>query len=414
MTDIVDQGIYDPEAIECPYPLYQSLRDSPVRYQPGLGFLVSRYEDVLAVLLDTETYSNSISEGFAASRWTLNPRPPSVDAIMEEGYPECPALAHTDATTHRRHRRLVNPAFTPRRVKQFETVILSLADELIDRFIERGTVELLNEFSAPLPLTIMADALGVPRKDLPLFREWSDALGGIRSRYVPEDEFIGRAKKWVAFQRYFGAVVDDRAANPRDDFVTDLVTAGSDEDEPLNKGELMSLFAQLLEAGNETTSSTLNSAILALAVDEPRQRALRENPSAVTNFVEEILRRDAPALFKPRVVTKDTRIGSVDIPAGSRVLVMYGSANRDEDVFPAADELDVERRNLRHHVTFGKGTHHCIGAPLARAELHIGIERLLARIGPFTLAPGFEPAYTGGPAFRRLQSLDLVFTPCSR
>jgi cytochrome P450 len=409
LPNVAEQGFYDPAVLECPYPFYEELRSAPVCEVEGVGYLVSRYEDVLAVLRDPETFSSAYNTGFATTRLTLNSRPPSVDAILALGYEETPALAHTDGAMHRRHRSLVNPGFRPRRVAQLEPVILSVTDDLIDQFIGRGHVELVTEFTGPLPLTLTAEALGVTREDLPLFREWSDAIGGIRGRYVPEDEFVERAHKYLAFQQYFGALADDRAAHPQDDLITDIVTARTDDQAPLTKGELMNVFAQLLLAGNETTSSTLASGMFMLSTDEGLQQSLRQEPSRISSFVEEVLRIASPVLGLPRVVTRDAEIGSVPIPAGSKVLVMFGSANRDEDTFENAEEIDFERPNLRNHVAFGSGLHLCIGAPLARAELRIGLERLIARLGDFRVAPGFVPEPIGGPMLRKLRRLDLVF-----
>jgi len=407
MTETIDQGLYD----ACPYPYYERLRSEPVREQPGIGYVVSRHEDVLAVLRDAETFSAAFNPGFASSRLTLNERPDSVNKIMAEGYPECPALAHTDGETHKRHRGFVNRAFTPRQVAKVEPMILSVANDLIDRFIDRGSVELLSEFSGPLPLTMISDALGMPREDLPLFREWTEALQGIRARVVPEDEFLQRAHKWVDFQRYFGAVVEDRLANPRDDLSSAILQAGNTGETPLKSGELMNIFAQLILGGNETAASTFNSGMLMLARDPEAQNELRNDASLIPNFVEEVLRRDSPVLGIPRIAMKDTRVGDVEIPAGSRLLVLFGSANRDEQVFPNPDEFDFERENVRSHVAFGNGIHFCVGAPLARAELRIGLEQLLSRLGTFWLTPGFEPNYIGGPLGHRLERLDLEFTP---
>jgi cytochrome P450 len=407
MIEAVDQEIYDP----CPYPYYETLRSRPVRKQPGIGYVVSRYEDVRAVLRDSETFSAAFNPGFGSTGMTLNPRPASVDAIMAEGYHECPALAHTDGETHKRHRRYVGRAFTAHQIKNLEPKILDLANDLIDGFVDRGSVELLCEFSQPLPLTMVIDALGLPRSDMPQFRRWNEALQGIRAREVPEEEFIERAHKYVEFQHYFGAVADDRLARPRDDLSSAIVTAGAEGDEPLTKGELMNIFAQLLLGGNETTASTFNSGMMLLAQNQQQQRALRHDPSLIPNFVEEVLRRESPVLAIPRIATRDTRIGAVDIPAGERVLVLFGSANRDEQVFADAERLDAARENARSHVAFGSGVHLCVGAPLARAELRIGFEQLLSRLGPFALAPGFEPVYVGGPMSHRLERLDLVFAP---
>lgn len=407
MTETIDKGLYD----ACPYPHYERLRSEPIREQPGLGYVVSRYEDVLAVLRDGETFSAGFNPGFGSSRLTLNERPESVNKIMAEGFPECPALAHTDGATHKHHRGLVNRAFTPRQVAKVEPLILAVADDLIDRFIERGHAEMLSEFSGPLPLTMISDALGLPRNDLPLFMEWTESLQGIRARVVPEDEFVERAHKWVAFQHYFADVVEDRLSHPGDDLASAILQSGAAGEQALKPGELMNIFVQLILGGNETAASTFNSGLLTLAANPEEQERLRTKPDLIPDFVEEVLRRDSPVLGIPRIATKPTRVGGVDIPQGARLLILFGSANRDNDMFGEPDDFNLTRDNVRSHLAFGQGIHFCVGAPLARAELRIGFEQLLARLGPFTLATGYEPEYVGGPLGHRLSRLDLEFTP---
>src|SRR5205807_5311253 len=279
-----------------------------------------------------------------------------------------------------------------------------LSDELIEAFAGRGSVELVSEFAVPLPIGVIADALGVPRGMQPTFRRWTDDSTDLIGADVTDQRRLDAARGLVEFQRYFAAELDDRRRSPRDDFLTDLLQAGephlppprdySDEDglddtrglhlpppsdmRPLDTAEMLSILHQLLVAGNETTTTLLAESLrllLASPAEYARVAADRDG-SYTAGVVEEALRLCAPAQGMFRVVTRDTVLGGVEIPAGATAILMYVSANRDEAQWPDADSFCPYRDGARHHLSFGSGIHFCVGAALSRAEAQAALPRL--------------------------------------
>jgi len=411
MSDAMEL-LNDPEVIECPFGLYSLiLENEPVVDIPGVGVLVTRHEDIQEVTRHPELYSSAYSTGFASTGLSINPRPPLVDEILAQGYPEVQALIFTDDPVHRRHRGLVSQGFTPRRVEQMSDTVRAIATELIDRFAGRGSVELFTEFATPLPLTVISDALGVPRRDAAIFKGWSDAVMALVGRLVPDDEYMAVAQQLLDFQRYFAVLIDERAADPRDDLLTDLVKAEMEGEHPLSKSELLNIITQLLVAGNETTANALCAGML-LLMEQPELRArVTAEPALIPNLVEEVLRLESPIQGFPRMATEDTELGGVKIAKGSRVILMYGAGNRDAREFACPDQVDLDRSNLRSHLAFSHGPHHCMGAALARAELRISFELLLGRLPNLRPAVGFVAEHKPSLMVRGLKELQLAFDP---
>lgn len=415
---------FDPfaaEVIADPAPWYARMRkEQPVFRVPGQGFyLVTRYEDVLAATRDTATFSNRFhSPGLALGRGSEAVQA-ELEAILATGYPRTPTLLTNDPPAHTRFRRLVSRAFTPRRVASWTAEIDRLCDELIGRFAARGSVELISEFAVPLPIGVIADALGVPRDMQPTFRRWTDDSTDLIGADVTDERRLAAARGLVEFQHYFAAELDDRRRRPRDDFLTDLVQADVDGDEagledtrPLDIPEMLSILHQLLVAGNETTT-TLLAESMRLLIGDPSAYA---NVAAdcdgtyTTSVVEESLRLCAPAQGMFRVVTRDTVLGGVEIPAGSTAILMYTSANRDEAQWTDGDAFCPGRDGVRHHVSFGSGIHFCIGAALSRAEAQAALPRLCRAMPEARLATeklDYKPSFV----LRGLRSLPLRFTP---
>jgi cytochrome P450 len=421
------------EVIADPVPWYACMRKAkPVFPVPGHNFyLVTRYEDVLAATRDTATFSNRFtSPGVALGRGS-DAIQAELQAILAEGYPRTPTLLTNDPPAHTRFRRLVSRAFTPRRVSSWLPEIDRLCDELIGRFAGRGSVELISEFAVPLPIGVIADALGVPRDLQPTFRRWTDDSTDLIGADVTDERRLAAARGLVEFQHYFAAELEDRRRRPRDDFLTDLVqaTVDGDEDEsrptqaqvkpatlddtrPLDTPEMLSILHQLLVAGNETTTTLLAESMRLLIGDpEAYGRVAADDDGAYTaGVVEETLRLCAPAQGMFRVVTRDTVLGGVEIPAGATAILMYASANRDEAQWPEADAFCPGRDEARHHLSFGSGIHFCIGAALSRAEAQAALPRLCrampdARLAVTTL--DYKPSFV----LRGLRSLPLLFTP---
>lgn len=406
MSSVADFNPFAPETVECPYPFYAALRrDAPVYQVPGMDFfIVSRYEDIQRVLLDTETFSSKTGPGVRGQP------PKEVVEIMAQGWLPVDTLLTNDPPSHRRYRGLVNKAFTPRRVAQLEPSIRQIAHELVDAFIADGTVELVQQFAVPLPLTVIADALGVPRADLPTFKRWSDdavaPLGGM----ISFERELECARSVVEFQHYFAAKLDERRAAPQDDILTDLINARLEGETPLSTGEMLNILLQLLVAGNETTTNLIASAMLLLLQHPEQMAAVRADPALIPNCIEEALRLESPVQGLFRMAKVDTEIGGVRIPAGSRVVIMYASGNRDEARFADAERFDICRANAKDHLAFGAGIHYCLGAPLARLEAKIAFETLLSRLHNIRLAPGKNDC-THTPSFilRGLKALHLQF-----
>ena len=415
---------FDPfaeQVIADPVPWYALMRkEQPVFRVPGHDFyLVTRYDDVMAAVRDTDTFSNR----FTSPGLALGGGSPAIqeelNAILASGYPRTPTLLTNDPPAHTRFRRLVARAFTPRRVASWLPEIDRLSDELIAAFAGRGSVELVSEFAVPLPIGVIADALGVPRDMQPTFRKWTDDSTDLIGADVTDERRLRAARGLVEFQTYFAAELDDRRRSPRDDFLTDLLQAtvdgdvdGLDDTRPLDTPEMLSILHQLLVAGNETTTTLLAESMRLLVANpaEYARVAADRDGSYAAAATEEALRLCAPAQGMFRVVTRDTVLGGVEIPAGATAILMYASANRDETQWPDADSFCPGRDGVRHHLSFGSGIHFCVGAALSRAEAQAALPRLCralphARLATETL--DYKPSFV----LRGLRSLPLTFSP---
>jgi cytochrome P450 len=409
---------FDPfteQVIADPVPWYALMRqEQPVFRVPGAGFyLVTRYEDVVAAVRDTETFSNRFtSPGLALGRGSPAIQE-ELNAILACGYARTPTLLTNDPPAHTRFRRLVSRAFTPRRVSSWTGAIDRLSDELIGAFAGRGSVELVAEFAVPLPIGVIADALGVPREMQPTFRKWTDDSTDLIGADVTDERRLDAARGLVEFQTYFAAELADRRRSPRDDFLTDLLQSGElDDTRPLDTPEMLSILHQLLVAGNETTTTLLAESMrLLVASPSDYGRVAADGDGSFTAaVVEEALRLCAPAQGMFRVVTRDTVLGGVELPAGATAILMYASANRDEAQWPDPDSFCPGRDGVRHHLSFGSGIHFCVGAALSRAEAQAALPRLCRALPDARLATDtldYKPSFV----LRGLRSLPLTFTP---
>jgi cytochrome P450 len=412
---------FDPSVLADPYPYYSWMRrQTPVFKVPGKDlYLITRHEDITTALADPETFSNQfVSPGLALGQGSPEIQD-ELAAIRARGYPVIPTLLTNDPPSHTRYRRLVSRAFTPRRVASWQPSIERLTDELIDQFAPAGGVELVSEFAIPLPVRVIADALGVPRQRQRDFRRWTEDATSSIGADASDERRLQAARGLVEFQHYFAAELEDRRREPRDDLLTDLLQARIDDDNevedkrPLDVPEMLGIIQQLLVAGNETTTSLIADAMLML-IPHPLERArVVDEPGYVAAVVEEALRLTAPAQGMFRIVVRDTVVGGVTIPAGATAVLMYASANRDEDQYDDAERFCPSRDNVRHHLTFGGGIHYCVGAALTRAETQVAIGQLCRRL----INPALDDAYplTYKPSFilRGLQALHLRFDAVS-
>jgi cytochrome P450 len=400
---------FDPELLESPWEYYRKLRrEAPIWRDPQTGiFMVATYDLVLEATRRHDLYSNR----FAAAMGGSQARDPELRAIAEQGYPPVDTMLTADPPEHHRFRGLVNRAFTPRRVAGLEPRIEQIAGELIDGFIGDGRFEVLSQFSVPLPLTVIADQLGVPRRDLARFKRWTDGFTAQLSGFASRERQLESAREIVEFQHYFAERLEQARQAPREDIISDLVRARLEGERPLDVPESLSILQQLLVAGNETTASAIAEGLLYLVQDSDVLDAVRADLSLVPNLVEEVLRLATPTARMWRVAAADSQLGSVAIPKGSLLVLQFASANRDESKFPDPDRFDVRRSNAGEHLAFGHGIHFCIGAPLARKEMAIAFRTLLPRLSKLRLASsGNHLVHKPSVLLRGLRELHLEFS----
>jgi cytochrome P450 len=409
-TKALDQFTpFDADVMKCPHQYNARMRgEAPIYHCPHTGmFFVFDYATIRKIAGDPETFSNKFGSAMRRGG-DVDPR---LVEVRNTGYPAVDTMLTEDPPVHRRYRGLVNQAFTARRVATLARDIETIANEMIDAFVDLGTVELVGAFCGPLPLTVIADQLGVPRSDLPLFNTWSDAFVAQLSRMASADEEVEAAKLIVQFQHYFAKKLEERRRDKHDDIISDIVHARLEGERPLDTAESLSIIQQLLVAGNETTTSAIAEGVL-LLIRHPEQLAkLRADPGLVPNLVEEVLRLSTPTANMWRVCTKDTDVNGTRIPAGSLIQLRYASADRDERVFDRPQAFDVTRQNARANVAFGYGVHMCIGASLARKEMEVAFRVLLERLDDLTLdGPEDELVYPPNVLLRGLAALPIRFT----
>jgi len=407
----------DPGIVRCPYGLYDSFREDPPRYVDEVDAVVlTRFDDVQRVISDAKTFSSAQVRGpvsLAAMGEVLGAlaaSDPEMAGLMEKNTFMTRFLLAADGEDHRRRRSLVQKAFTPRRIRTMEPMIESAVDRLIDGFASRGTVEFVSEFAIPLPIEVIAHAIGVEGADVADFKRWSDGLFAPMGVNKPSPEImIEFLRSQDDFIGYFGPRIDERRDSPRDDLLQDLL--GAEEDgERLSRAESLLMCAELTAAGNETTTSMLTSALVILGQDPDLADRLRADPSQIPAFIEEVLRLEGPIQAFYRTATSDVEVGGLSVEAGTAILCIYGAANRDPAQFHSPTEVDCQRDNIKTHLSFGRGPHACVGSLLARTEGQIAVARILERLQGIevTHAPA-DGEYTPSYMLRGGHHLDLSF-----
>lgn len=392
---------HDEAVIANPYPVLQRMRAvSPVLREPVYGVMVvTGYEEVLDVVGDPETFSSCNSTtgpipGFPVALNGLDGD--QVSELIDVHRDELPfndQLPSFDPPTHTAHRSLLSRLITPKRLKENEAFMWRLADRVLDPFLAQGGGEFIGTVASPFALLVVADLLGVPEED---HGELTKVLTGDLALGSPDDTAMAHTPLEYLYAR-FSDYVEERRRTPRGDVMTEMASATFPDGSTPEVIDVVRVAANLFSAGQETTVRLLSTALKLLATDADLQARLRGAPGGIGNFIEEILRFESPIKGDFRLSRRATTVGGVDVPAGATLMVHYGAANRDPRQFEDPDNFDPDRPNARRHIGFGRGVHSCIGAPLARAEGRVIIQRLLER----TVDVRIDDAVHGPPENRR-------------
>jgi cytochrome P450 len=407
----------DQQAVRCPYPYYKQLREqTPVYHDVERDiYVVTRHADIMKVNTQPTVFSNqnpmgpTVSDAIAAVGRVLATAEPAfvqrVMVVMRRG----DVLFTQDPPAHTRHRRILNRAFTPRAVARIEPEIRAACHALVDKFADDGYADMVSAFCTPAPVHALAQLLGVQVERSGDFARWSAAINASIGSAMTDEQVLATLHDQVEFWDFFEAEIADRIKNPGEDLIS-AITKAAEGETPLTLNEMVGFCSQFIGAGADTTNKQLSSFLLLLCRNPEMMARLRARPEELPQYLEEGLRMEAPVQGLFRVTTVDTELGGVAIPAGAHVWLVYGSSNRDEEVFDHPDEFDVERARLRSHHTFGVGPHSCIGAPLARAVSRIGFEVLFDRLDDIALAdPEFEPEYHASYIMHGMESLPITF-----
>ena len=420
-VDLADFGLFDPAVQQCPHAYYARMQqEAPVfeAAMPGSElYLITRYDDVVEVVRDTDTFSSRFD---TSSNLTSELAERMAELYRAEGgYPPVRTMLTADPPAHTRFRRLISKAFTPKVVADLEPTIRDIVTGLIDEMLaatDGSSLDFVQAFAVPLPVTVIAKALNVPDDRLADFKRWSDAsIAGIGTN-ISIDQRLEAEREVIEYQKYFAHQLESRRTSPQDDLLTNLLNARINRDEDgidaaeadhLTMAEMLSIIQQLLVAGNETTTKMLTE-MMRLLGDHPGEwQQLREDPKRASSIVEETLRLSTPVQGMFRVVRHDTAVAGVDIPAGARAVVMYSAANRDPSVFDEPQSFCPGRGGATDHLAFGRGIHYCVGAALARLEGRVALEELARRLTSFELDAANTFEYHPSFMLRGLKRLDL-------
>jgi cytochrome P450 len=387
MTDVASL-LYSPEAADRPRETYARIRsECPVSREAGWTggdertLYVSRYEDVMWALRHPEVFSSA----------------PGAVNIGQE-HPLIPL--QVDPPEHAKYRRMLDPEFSPIKMRALEPDARVLVNRIIDTFVERGSCDFHEEFATPLPSALFLRLMGMSQDDLPQFLQWRDDT--IRPATAdPQEAQRIRDRVGREINAYFERALDEKTEHP-DDALMSRIAVGEVDGRPLTRAEQLGMCHLLLLGGLDTVTATLDCMVTYLAQHPDRRRALVEDPDLIDPVVEELLRAETPVVMVPRVIAQDVTIGGVEAKAGDTAVIILGAADTDDAEFPDADAVHFTREKNRH-VAFGAGPHRCLGSHLARMELRVALDEFHKRIPDYRLQDDVEVHFS--PAIR--QAVDL-------
>ncbi len=398
LRDRLRSGVaYNPlsaRMVQDPYPGYAALRTRAPVHRSWLlkGWVFARYADVDAILRDHRHFGNDPRKG-TLTRRHLAMLPPSEYTLL-----------FLDPPDHTRLRALVGKAFSTQAINALEPLVRRTMSGLLDSIGDPTGFDLMEAVARPLPVIVIAEMLGVPARDRARFNEWSARRGRLLEPTISRRERKAGGVASREFDAYFRPVIEERRAAPRQDIVSTLAAAQA-EGTQLSDREVLNMLRLLLSAGTETTSNLIGNGVLALLRHPDQLQRLREDPRLIPSAVEELIRYDSPTQTNFRRVLADCEVNGFPVRKRDNIVLLLGAANRDPAAFENPDCLDVGR-SQGSHISFGRGIHYCLGAPLARLEGRIALEMLLSRFSSIRLS-GKAPRFRKGVVLRGLQSLPL-------
>lgn len=410
-------NLLDVKLQNCPYHAYEMLRDeAPVWIDPITGFyVITRFEDIRKLLLDTKNFSNDMRGGQGGSREQLDSaRAVRMNTLYEEkGWVPGATLAGRDDPNHKQMRTMFNEAFKPKKIEGMDSFVRDTAYKLIDAFVDDGQCDWIKQYAVPLPLIVIGQQMGVPEADIWKIKAWTDAWVQRLGMMQTEEEEQWSVEMEIEAQHYFQPIFERLRKEPDETLLSDMVNRVIPEwERPLTDNELHAeMMADTFVGGSETTTNAIGYGLKLLIENPDVWQKLRSNPDKyLRTFCEEVVRLEGPVQGLFRMAANDVEMHGVLIPKGAMINVRYAAANRDEREFECPADLNLEREKPGRHIGFGSGIHHCLGAPLARRELFWAFQALIDRVDGmrFTLgANSFEVA----PNFslRAMQELRIEF-----
>ncbi len=412
-ASVEEAVLADVEVLECPYPTYDLLREeAPVWQDPHTGlYIITRYDDLRQVLLDKQTFCNwrptNDHENLTGSARK------AYELFKAKGWVPAASLAGRDDPEHKQMRAVFDGAFRAGKIKALDPEVETLAYRLFSEFADDGACDLVQQFAVPLPLIIICKQMGARDEDVWQIKAWTDAwIKGVGFG-LSEAELLWCTNMEIQAQHYFQPIFEALRKQPNNSLLSDLVNTVIPEwGRPLNDNELhCAMMQDTFVGGSETTTNAISAGVMLLGQNADIWRQLKSDPERyLKTFCEEVLRLEGPVQGLTRMATKDVEIRGVQIPKGAMLMVRFGAANRDPEQFANPNNIDLERKNAASHMAFSSGTHHCLGAPLARRELYWGLKAFVDNVASFRLTPGknklrHHPNYS----LRALKELHIEF-----
>ena len=407
------------------------MSEAPIWQDPHTGmFVMTRFADIRAALADVATFTNAVGSAAGMTEKAVKPTDPEEarkaeqaaeeekilqQLYIDKGWPPVATLDALDPPLHMELRRMFEHAFRPGRIKELDPFVEELTNDLFDAFIDDGECEWVEALAIPLPLYVIGKQMGVPKEDMPQIKAWTDAWVQRLGLMQTFEERLWSAEREIEAQHYFQKIFDRLREQPEDTLLSDLVNKEIPEwGRTLTDAELHSeMMADFFVGGSETTTNALAAGVRMLIEQPTVWDQLKSDPDQyLPTFIEEVVRLEGPVQGLLREVAVDTEMHGVTMPAGSVVNLRFAAANRDGETFESPDELKLDRPRPKGHIGYGFGSHFCLGAPLARRELHFGFKVLLERVDEMWFLEGkndfrYHPNYF----LRALKELHIGFRP---